>query len=75
MSEKPPSIEEIIKNHKKDREKKEADQKRPFRARLYERKLPNFQQKSRKRRTVSIKHLRKDPAIIPTEKTCPQADP
>ena len=75
MSEKPPSIEEIIKNHKEDREKKEADWKRPFRARFYERKLPNFQQKSRKRRNVSAKHLRKDPAIIPTEKTCPQADP
>ena len=24
---------------------------------------------------MSTKHLRKDPAIIPTEKTCPQADP
>ena len=75
MSEKPPTIEEIIKNHKEDRGKKEAETKRLFRARLYESKILDFQQKRRKRRPVSTKYLRKDPAIIPTEKTCPQADP
>ena len=42
---------------------------------MYERRIPGIQQKRRKRKPVSTKYLRKDPAIIPTENTCPQADP
>ena len=74
-NEKPSTIEEIIQNHKEDKEKKQAEKKRPFKSRLYERRIPGIQQKRRKRNPVSTKYLRKDPAIIPTENTCPQADP
>ena len=72
-SEMPPqTIQNIIKEHQ---EKREKQCKQSFQCSPIEEPGTSFTQKIKRRHKIPFQYLRTEPALIPLEKTMPQADP